>query len=64
MEQAVGGTGTLPRKPFNDASKSHADLKDNFYRYFQQEVTGILYCPQPGDLLYTDTIHRSPRPDR
>ena len=42
MEGAAGGTGTLPRKAFDDASQSHADLKDNFYRYFQQEVAGIL----------------------
>lgn len=41
MEGSAGSTGTLSRKPFDGTSKSHADLKDNFYRYFQQEVTGI-----------------------
>lgn len=42
MEGAAGGTGTRPRAPFDGASKSQADLKENFYRYFQQEVTGIM----------------------
>lgn len=42
MEGPADGTGTLPRAPFDGTSKSQADLKENFYRYFQQEVTGIL----------------------
>lgn len=61
MEEPAGGTGTLPRKPFDGASKSHADLKDNFYRYFQQEVTGIFSTA--CRVAFTDPIRRSPRPD-
>lgn len=50
MEEPAGGTGNVPRKPFDGASKSHADLKDNFYRYFQQEVTGIFSTALKVDL--------------
>ncbi|KAL5354141.1 hypothetical protein ACLOAV_000226 [Pseudogymnoascus australis] len=41
MEGPADGTGTLPRAPFDGTSKSQADLKENFYRYFQQEVTDL-----------------------
>jgi hypothetical protein len=61
MEQAAGSTGILPRQSFNDASKSHADLKDNFYRYFQQEVAGKL--PTSRRVMQADASCRSPRPD-
>jgi hypothetical protein len=36
MEHAVERT----RAPFNQSEYQQSDVKDRFYRYFQQEVTG------------------------
>lgn len=36
MEPAVGF-----REPFNQAAMQQSDIKDRFYRYFQEEVTGM-----------------------
>jgi hypothetical protein len=37
MEQPLG-----VRLPFNQATMQQADIKERFYRYFQEEVTGRL----------------------
>jgi hypothetical protein len=41
MEQALG-----VREPFNQAAMQQSDIKDRFYRYFQEEVTGKCSFPE------------------
>lgn len=36
MEQPLGA-----RVPFNQAAIQQSDIKERFYRYFQEEVTGM-----------------------
>jgi hypothetical protein len=46
MENPVSGT----RPPFTPSTSQQSDIKQRFYRYFQEEVTGMTFFCDPFDV--------------
>lgn len=50
MENPVSGA----RPPFNPSTSQQSDIKQRFYRYFQEEVTGM--APSRESKVNSNTI--------